>query len=36
MNGVDPQAWLAKTLELIANGWPMAEIDALMPWNHQK
>jgi len=34
MNGVDPQAWLTQTLERIANGWPNAEIDALMPWNY--
>jgi len=34
MNGVDPQAWLTQTLERIANGWPMNEINALMPWNY--
>ena len=34
MNDVDPQAWLTKTLERIANGWPNKEIDALMPWNY--
>jgi transposase len=34
MNDVDPQAWLAKTLERIANGWPNKEIDGLMPWNY--
>ncbi len=34
MNGVDPQAWLTQTLERIANGWPNADIDALMPWNY--
>ncbi|PJG49941.1 hypothetical protein CVM73_39140, partial [Bradyrhizobium forestalis] len=31
---VDPFAWLALTLQRIANGWPNSEIDALMPWNH--
>jgi transposase len=34
MNDVDPQAWLTQTLERIANGWPNAEIDALMPWKY--
>jgi transposase len=34
MNAVDPQAWLTQTLERIANGWPHAEIDVLMPWNY--
>ncbi len=34
MNGVDPQAWLTQTLDRIANGWPNADIDALMPWNY--
>jgi transposase len=34
MNDVDPQAWLALTLQRIANGWPSSEIDALMPWNY--
>ncbi|WP_439371730.1 IS66 family transposase [Bradyrhizobium sp. DASA03120] len=33
MNNVDPFAWLALTLQRIANGWPSGEIDALMPWN---
>lgn len=33
LNGVDPHAWLAQTLERIAQGWPNSEIDALMPWN---
>lgn len=32
MNNVDPVAWLTQTLERIANQWPSAEIDALMPW----
>uniref|UniRef100_UPI00292ECEC7 IS66 family transposase n=1 Tax=Bradyrhizobium sp. 33ap4 TaxID=3061630 RepID=UPI00292ECEC7 len=34
MNNVDPFAWLAVTLQRIANGWPSSELDALMPWNH--
>ncbi|GHA39453.1 transposase [Devosia pacifica] len=34
MNGIDPHAWLTQTLELIANGWPNSDIDALMPWNY--
>jgi len=34
MNNVDPTAWLTQTLERIANQWPNAEIDALMPWNY--
>ncbi|MBP1299638.1 MULTISPECIES: IS66 family transposase [Bradyrhizobium] len=34
MNNIDPFAWLAVTLQRIANGWPSSELDALMPWNH--
>lgn len=34
MNDVDPLAWLTQTLERLANGWPNAEINALMPWNY--
>ena len=34
LNNIDPQAWLALTLERIANGWPNKNLDALMPWNH--
>jgi len=34
MNNVDPTAWLTQTLERIANQWPSADIDALMPWNY--
>ncbi|MEI9915726.1 MAG: transposase [Methylovirgula sp.] len=34
MNDVDPLAWLTQTLERLANGWPNAEIDALMPWRY--
>jgi transposase len=35
MNHVDPAAWLTQTLGRIANQWPSAEIDALMPWNYR-
>lgn len=34
MNDVDPQTWLTQTLQRIANGWPNAEIEGLMPWNY--
>lgn len=33
MNGVDPLAWLSQTLARIAQRWPVAEIEMLMPWN---
>jgi len=33
MNSVDPNAWLTQTLERIAQGWPINQIDQLMPWN---
>lgn len=33
MNDVDPYAWLTQTLERIAQGWPISQIDALMPWH---
>jgi len=33
MNDVDPNAWLTQTLERIAQGWPISQIDALIPWN---
>ena len=32
-NDVDPQAWLTKTLERLANGWPLSQLEDLMPWN---
>jgi transposase len=35
MNAVDPQAWLAQTLERLAKGWPSSAIDDLMPWNYR-
>ncbi|WP_454068170.1 IS66 family transposase [Brucella anthropi] len=33
MNAVDPLDWLSQTLSRIAQGWPVTEIEALMPWN---
>ncbi|MEJ5023691.1 IS66 family transposase [Brucella anthropi] len=33
MNSVDPLDWLSQTLSRIAQGWPVTEIEALMPWN---
>ena len=33
MNDVDPNAWLTQTLERIVQGWPISQIDGLMPWN---
>jgi transposase len=33
MNSADPLEWLSQTLSRIAQGWPVAEIEALMPWN---
>ena len=35
MNDVDPLAWLALTLQRIAEGWPISQIEKLMPWNHK-
>ena len=31
MNNVDPVAWLTQTLKRMANQWPSAELDDLMP-----
>lgn len=36
MNDVDPHAWLTQTLERIAQGWPISQIEALMPWHFAK
>jgi len=33
MNNVDPLDWLSQTLTRIAKGWPVSELEALMPWN---
>jgi transposase len=35
MNGVDPQAYIADVIAKIANDWPAARWDELMPWNWQ-
>ena len=35
MDDVDPLAWLAQTLERIANRRPISQIDELMPWNYK-
>ena len=35
MNDVDPLAWLAQTLQRIANSWPISQIEKLMPWNYK-
>jgi transposase len=35
LNDVDPLAWLAQTLQRIANRWPISQIDQLMPWNYR-
>lgn len=32
-NGVEPQAWMIHVLVRIAEGWPIARLDELMPWN---
>ncbi len=32
LNGVDPQAYLAGVLNRLVNGWPMRQIDELLPW----
>jgi hypothetical protein len=32
LNSVDPQAWLADTLEKLVNLWLAARIDELFPW----
>jgi hypothetical protein len=33
MNGVEPQAYIADVIAQIANDWPAARWDELMPWN---
>ena len=32
LHGAEPQAYLADILAKLVNGWPMAQLDALMPW----
>jgi hypothetical protein len=36
LNGVDPQAWLADTLEKLVNLWPAARIHELLPWAYPR
>jgi transposase len=36
LNGVDPEAWLADTLEKLINLWPAARIDELLPWAYRQ
>ena len=33
LNGIDPHAWLTRTLTAIANGHKQSNISSLMPWN---
>ena len=35
MNNADPVAWMTQTLERLANQWPRAEIDALIPLRYK-
>lgn len=35
LNGVDPQAYIADVIAKIANDWPAARWDELLPWNWQ-
>lgn len=35
MNGVEPQAYIADIIAKIANEWPAARWDELMPWSWQ-
>jgi transposase len=32
LNAADPQAYLADVLSRLVNGWPMRQIDDLLPW----
>lgn len=32
LNGADPQAYLATVLGRLVNGWPMRQIDEILPW----
>ena len=34
IRAVNPQAYLAGVLSRLVNGWPMRQIDQLMPWVH--
>jgi transposase len=35
LNGIDPQAYLADVLSRLVDGWPMRQIDELMPWAYK-
>jgi hypothetical protein len=32
LHAADPQAYLTDVLTKLVNGWPMARLDALLPW----
>jgi transposase len=32
LNSVNPQAYLADVISRLVNGWPMQQIDELLPW----
>ncbi len=34
LNGIEPNAYLTKTLTRIVNGWPANRLDELLPWAH--
>lgn len=34
LNSIDPNAWLANTLQAIVNGHKQSRIDELMPWDY--
>src|ERR1700749_1618527 len=34
LNGVEPQRYLTNVLTKIAQQWPMAKLDQLLPWAH--
>ncbi len=33
LNGIDPHAWLSRTLKAIVNGHKQTDVDELLPWN---
>jgi transposase len=35
LNGLDPEAYLASILDLLARGHPISRLDELLPWNFQ-
>jgi transposase len=35
LNGLDPEAYLASVLDLLARGHPISRLDELLPWNFQ-